>query len=72
MPKVTLRRVTGYRRSHWERDNAHQPRILRARHAYSFDFSNEDSALPLRTFPILPDSDDFHQVSRAAGPKRHA
>ena len=56
MPKVTLCRVTGYRRSHWERDNAHsfaQPRKLQARQRCSFDFSNATSALPLRTSPIL-------------------
>ena len=62
MPKVTLCRVSGYRRSLWERDNAHlfaQPRALQARQPYSIDFSNEDSALPLRTLSILPDSERF-------------
>ena len=35
---------------------------------YSFNFSNVGSTSPLRAVAILPQS-DFHEVSRAAGPK---
>ena len=72
MPEVTLTRVTGYRRSRWREDNDAQlfaqSRTLRIRQRYGLDFSTDRSTSPLRAVAYLTLT-DFHEVSRAAGPK---
>ena len=45
-----------------------QTRTLRIRQSNGFDFSSVGSTSPLRTVVILPLT-DFHEVSRAAGPR---
>jgi hypothetical protein len=64
---ITLTRVTGYRRSPGEDNDAQlfaQTRTLRIRQSDSLDFSNVVTTSPLRTVAILPRS-DFHEISRA-------
>src|SRR6267378_1007443 len=67
----TLTRLAGYRRSprgRQRRPIIRSSRTLRIRQGRSFNFSTECSTSPRRTGPILPLT-DFHEVSRAAGPK---
>src|SRR5229473_4047977 len=45
-----------------------QSRTLRIRHLHGLNFSTVASTSPLRAVAILP-LNDFHEVSRAAGPK---
>jgi len=45
-----------------------QSRTLRIRQLHGLDFSTADSTSPHRAVAILPLS-DFHELSRAAGPK---
>ena len=54
-----LRKVTG------------QSRTLRIKQLHGLDFSTADSTSPHRAVVIVPLS-DFHEVSRAAGPKGQA
>ena len=71
MPAVTLSRVTGYRRSPGEDNDAQlfaQTRTLRIRQSHGLDFSNESSTSPLRAVAILA-LNNFHKLARAAGPK---
>src|SRR5467141_4713601 len=68
----TLTSLAGYRRSPRGNNDAQlfaQTRTLRIRQGHSFDFSIVVSTSPLRAVAILTQS-DFHEVSRAAGPKR--
>jgi hypothetical protein len=68
---VSLTRLAGYRRSPRGDNDAQlfaQSRTLQIRQRNSFAFSNVASTSPLQTVAILPLS-DFHQISRAAGPK---
>ena len=68
----TLTRVTGYRRSPGEDNDAQlfaQSRTLRIRQENSLEFSNVGPTSPLQAAAILPPS-DFHEFSRAVGPKR--
>jgi transposase len=54
---ITLTRVTGYRRSPGEHNDAQlfaQTRTLRIRQTNGLDISIADSTSPLRTVPILP------------------
>src|SRR5271165_6428916 len=75
VPRVTFSRVTGYRRSRLERGNAQlfaQLRTLPIRHTNSLDRSSGDSTSSLPPLPILPDTrSNFHELLRAAGPRRH-
>src|SRR5712664_3757223 len=69
---ITLTRVTGYRRSPGEDNDAQlfaQTRTLRIRQSDSLDFSNVVTTSPLRTVAILPRS-DFHEISRARSKAR--
>ena len=69
MPEITLTRVSGYRRSHWGRDNA--PFIRSMTHApdqeeYGLDFSIARSISPLSTTRDYSSARrDFHAFSRA-------
>src|SRR5229473_856428 len=68
---ITLTRVAGYRCSPGEDNDAQlfaQTRTLRIRHLHGLNFSTVTSTSPLRAVAILP-RNDFHEVSRAAGPK---
>jgi hypothetical protein len=68
---VTLTRVAGYRRSLRENNDAQlsaQSRTLRIRLKHSLDFSNVGTTSPPGAVAILPLS-DFHEFSRAIGPK---
>ena len=69
---VTLSRVAGYRRSHRGTNDAQlfaQSRTLRIRLKLGLDFSNVGSISPLRwAVAILPWT-NFHELSRAGGPK---
>src|SRR6266480_1521828 len=68
---VTLTRVAGYRRSRRGNNDAQlsaQTRTLRIRQDDGLDLSIAASTSPPRAVAILPLS-DFHEVSRAAGPK---
>jgi len=72
VPSVTLSRVTGYHgpRGRPQRPIIRSTRTLRIRHTYGLDLSNAPSISLLPAASILTRS-DFHEVSRAAGPKGH-
>ena len=70
VPKVTLRRVTGYRRSPRRRPGRpiiRSTRTLRIRQLYGLNRSTALSISPLSTTAIIPRS-HFHEFSWAAGP----
>src|SRR6266478_7925557 len=74
VPRVSLSRVTGYRRSPGGKDNAQlfgSTRTLRIRQLNSLNLSIENSISPLRASPILHSTRiNFHELSRAVGPSR--
>jgi hypothetical protein len=71
VPRVTLNRVAGYRRSTEEDNGAQlfaQSRTLWIRQVDGLNLSTVIETSPLRTVGIVPRT-DFHEVSRAIGPK---
>jgi hypothetical protein len=73
VPQVTLTRVAGYRRSSGRNNDAQlfaQSRTLRITHLNGLNVSSLDSTSPPQAVAILT-LIDFHEVSRAAGPKSH-
>jgi hypothetical protein len=71
VPRVTLNRVAGYRRSTEEHNDAQlfaQSRTLRIRQVDGLNLSTVIATSPLRA-DAIPTRRHFHKVSRAAGPK---